>query len=58
MAVLTVAGKARSWVEGKVLCFDDSFMHDVWHNGTKTRAILIVDVAHPGLWNPPWEGYI
>ena len=34
-------------------CFDDSFEHSVWHNGTKERAVLIVDLTHPELWDPP-----
>lgn len=39
----------RSWKEGKVLIFDDSFEHEVWHNGTNVRLVLIVDVWHPDL---------
>lgn len=29
--------------------FDDSFEHEVWHNGSGTRLVLIVDVWHPDL---------
>lgn len=39
----------RSWSEGKVFIFDDSFEHEVWHNGTGIRLVLIVDVWHPEL---------
>lgn len=39
----------RSWKEGKLLIFDDSFEHEVWHNGTEVRLVLIVDVWHPDL---------
>ena len=46
------------WTEGAVLVFDDSFEHEVWHNGSATlgsggaddrggRLVLIVDVRHP-----------
>lgn len=31
------------------MVFDDSFEHEVWHNGTALRLILIVDVWHPDL---------
>lgn len=31
------------------MVFDDSFEHEVWHNGTAYRLILIVDVWHPDL---------
>lgn len=39
----------RSWKEGDFIIFDDSFEHEVWHNGTSTRLVLIVDVWHPEL---------
>ncbi|XP_013194713.2 aspartyl/asparaginyl beta-hydroxylase isoform X2 [Amyelois transitella] len=39
----------RQWQTGKVFMFDDSFEHEVWHNGTGTRLVLIVDVWHPDL---------
>lgn len=31
------------------MVFDDSFEHEVWHNGTSPRLVLIVDVWHPEL---------
>lgn len=39
----------RSWENGKFLLFDDSFEHEVWHNGTDVRVVLIIDVWHPEL---------
>lgn len=39
----------RTWEEGKVMIFDDSFEHEVWHNGSEIRLILILDVWHPDL---------
>lgn len=39
----------RSWREGKFIIFDDSFEHEVWHNGTATRLVLIIDIWHPEL---------
>lgn len=43
---IRVAEETRSWQEGKVLMFDDSFEHEVWHNGSEYRLVLIVDVWH------------
>ncbi|XP_059048104.1 aspartyl/asparaginyl beta-hydroxylase isoform X2 [Achroia grisella] len=46
---IRVDQKTRQWQVGKVFMFDDSFEHEVWHNGTGTRLVLIVDVWHPDL---------
>ncbi|XP_055625163.1 aspartyl/asparaginyl beta-hydroxylase isoform X2 [Toxorhynchites rutilus septentrionalis] len=46
---IRVATETRSWENGKWLIFDDSFEHEVWHNGTSTRLVLIVDFWHPDL---------
>ena len=48
---IRVATETRTWEEGKFLVFDDSFEHEVWHNGTRSRLVLIMDVWHPDL--PP-----
>ncbi|GAB0090328.1 aspartyl/asparaginyl beta-hydroxylase [Sergentomyia squamirostris] len=48
-ASIRVADQTRNWEEGKILIFDDSFEHEVWHNGTSVRLILIVDIWHPDL---------
>jgi len=48
-AKMRVGPKTKTWKEGKVLIFDDSFEHEVWHEGTEKRIILIVDVWHPDL---------
>nr|XP_023017025.1 aspartyl/asparaginyl beta-hydroxylase [Leptinotarsa decemlineata] len=46
---IRVASETRSWKEGEILVFDDSYEHEVWHNGTEFRLVLIVDVWHPEL---------
>ena len=46
---LRVGTQERTWEEGKVLVFDDSWEHEVWHNGNDYRLILIIDVWHPEL---------
>ena len=50
---LRVADQTTGWKEGKFIIFDDSFEHEVWHNGTRLRLILIVDIWHPDI--PPFE---
>ncbi|SHF86386.1 aspartyl/asparaginyl beta-hydroxylase domain-containing protein [Streptoalloteichus hindustanus] len=46
---LRVAGQDLRWVEGKCLIFDDSFEHEVRHDGTEDRVVLILDMLHPDL---------
>ncbi|KAL1493466.1 hypothetical protein ABEB36_011513 [Hypothenemus hampei] len=46
---IRVAEETRSWKEGDLIIFDDSFEHEVWHNGSDIRLVLIVDVWHPEL---------
>ncbi|XP_054548209.1 aspartyl/asparaginyl beta-hydroxylase isoform X4 [Talpa occidentalis] len=43
------ANETKTWEEGKVLIFDDSFEHEVWQEATSFRLIFIVDVWHPEL---------
>ncbi|WP_019503692.1 aspartyl/asparaginyl beta-hydroxylase domain-containing protein [Pleurocapsa sp. PCC 7319] len=46
---LCVAHKSRKLVEGKLLIFDDSFVHEAWNNSDFTRIILLFDLYHPDL---------
>lgn len=46
---IRVGHARRSWQEGRVLQFEDSFEHEVWNRGAQRRAILIVDLWHPDL---------
>jgi hypothetical protein len=46
---LRVADQTMRWEEGRCLIFDDSFEHEVRHNGTADRVVLIFDMAHPDL---------
>ncbi|GHE27124.1 hypothetical protein GCM10017673_31460 [Streptosporangium violaceochromogenes] len=46
---LRVAGRRVRWTEGKCLVFDDSFEHEVRHEGTEDRVVLILDTLHPDL---------
>ncbi|MFZ0715440.1 aspartyl/asparaginyl beta-hydroxylase domain-containing protein [Mycobacterium sp.] len=46
---IRVGRETRTWVENKVIIFDDSFEHEIWHKGTGTRLVLIFDIWHPDL---------
>lgn len=46
---IRVVDDTRTWENGKLIIFDDSFEHEVWHNGTGVRLILIMDFWHPDL---------
>lgn len=46
---LRVSHDQRPWNQGKVLAFDDSFEHEVFHQGEETRVVLVVDCWQPGL---------
>jgi aspartate beta-hydroxylase len=48
-ARIRVGEHILSWVEGKCLIFDDSFEHEVWHDGDGPRLVLMVDIPHPAL---------
>ncbi|XP_036763425.2 aspartyl/asparaginyl beta-hydroxylase isoform X6 [Manis pentadactyla] len=43
------ANETKTWEEGRVLIFDDSFEHEVWQDAASFRLIFIVDVWHPEL---------
>lgn len=48
-ARLRVGKEWRNWRQGKAMAFDDSFEHEVIHEGDKARVVLSVDVWHPSL---------
>jgi len=46
---IRVADQVMAWTEGRCLVFDDSFEHEVWHEGSEDRVVLILDSLHPEL---------
>jgi len=52
---LRVGQEQIRWQQGKVVVFDDSWEHEVWHEGASARLILIVDVWHPDLSEEEWK---
>ena len=43
-AFITVGNETRTWEEGKILAFDDSFTHSVVNGGNEPPIALISDV--------------
>ncbi|KAF0718999.1 Aste57867_1342 [Aphanomyces stellatus] len=47
---IRVADETREWKEGRAMIFDDSYDHEVWHDGaTGERVVLLFDMWHPDL---------
>ncbi len=46
---LVVGGEKHAWREGEAVAFDDTYEHEAWNRGNKTRVVLIVDVWNPHL---------
>jgi aspartyl/asparaginyl beta-hydroxylase (cupin superfamily) len=44
-----VGPEERTWEEGKVLVFDDSFEHEVWNHSDSVRIVLFTNFWHPCL---------
>eukprot|EP00041_Stephanoeca_diplocostata_P014336 m.259450 g.259450 ORF g.259450 m.259450 type:complete len:85 (-) comp19665_c0_seq6:128-382(-) len=52
-AVMRVGRDMRSWVEGKVLLFDDSFEHEVFNTCDVARVVFQVVLRHPEIPSDP-----
>jgi aspartyl/asparaginyl beta-hydroxylase (cupin superfamily) len=46
---IRVGRDERTWQEGKVLVFDDSFEHEVWNHSGRLRIVLFMNFWHPCL---------
>ena len=46
---LVVGGEEHVWQEGRAVVFDDTFEHEAWNRGLRTRVVLIIDVWNPHL---------
>lgn len=46
---IRVGRDERTWQEGKVLAFDDSFEHEVWNHSDSVRIVLFMNFWHPCL---------
>ena len=46
---LRVGNEARPWVEGELLIFDDSMLHEAWNDSDEERVVLLFDIWRPEL---------
>mmetsp|Transcript_20554 Transcript_20554/g.41561 ORF Transcript_20554/g.41561 Transcript_20554/m.41561 type:complete len:216 (+) Transcript_20554:81-728(+) len=44
---IRAGAETRAWEEGRCIIFDDSFEHEVWHDGDAVRVVLLVRFWHP-----------
>ena len=44
---IRVGPDERTWEEGKLLVFDDSFEHEVWNHSDQVRIVLFLNFWHP-----------
>jgi aspartyl/asparaginyl beta-hydroxylase (cupin superfamily)/Fe-S-cluster containining protein len=46
---IRVGGIEGRWEEGKLIFFDDTFVHDAWNRTDQDRYILLARILHPDL---------
>lgn len=46
---LRVGPETRSWYEGQMMIFDDSFEHEAWNRGSGDRTILLFEIWRPDI---------
>eukprot|EP00929_Paragymnodinium_shiwhaense_P004587 TRINITY_DN10565_c0_g1_i5.p1 TRINITY_DN10565_c0_g1~~TRINITY_DN10565_c0_g1_i5.p1 ORF type:complete len:541 (+),score=85.07 TRINITY_DN10565_c0_g1_i5:159-1781(+) len=46
---IRVGADCRTWREGEVLVFDDSYEHEVWNYTNEVRVVLLIRFWHPDL---------
>jgi aspartyl/asparaginyl beta-hydroxylase (cupin superfamily) len=46
---IRVGNEERPWVEGELLIFDDSMLHEAWNNSDSERVVLLFDIWRPEL---------
>ena len=44
---IRVGNDFRHWEEGRCMVFDDTFEHEVWHEGDSERVVLFIDFVRP-----------
>ncbi len=46
-AFIRVGSEERTWEEGRLMVFDDSFEHEVWNHSDYVRIVLFMNFWHP-----------
>ena len=44
---IKVGDQERTWEQGRLLLFDDSFRHEVWNHSDQVRIVLFMNFWHP-----------
>jgi ornithine lipid ester-linked acyl 2-hydroxylase len=44
---IRVHDQTRNWQEGKVMMFDDNYMHEVWNDSDEERVVLFMNLDRP-----------
>lgn len=52
---MRVGSETRQWRAGECLVFDDSWEHEVWNGGSRSRVVLLVNFWHPDLPREQWD---
>ena len=48
-ALHVVGTEPHTWVEGQLVMFDDTYLHEAWNRSDSTRVILLMDCWNPHL---------
>lgn len=46
---IRVGADTRTWREGELLIFDDSFEHEAWNRGDRDRIVLLFEIWRPDI---------
>ncbi|ALT79274.1 aspartyl/asparaginyl beta-hydroxylase domain-containing protein [Paucibacter sp. KCTC 42545] len=46
---IRVGEQVRTWQDGRLMIFDDTFEHEVWNDSDNSRTVLLFDIFHPDL---------
>jgi beta-hydroxylase len=46
---LMIETEIQHWHKGKLLIFDDSYLHSAWNNSNENRIVLMFDFVKPGV---------
>jgi hypothetical protein len=46
---LTIGDETRQWIDGEIMVFDTSIIHDAINESDQTRYILMMRIWHPDL---------
>jgi len=57
-ALQLVDAGTRAWIEGQLVMFDDTYLHEAWNRSSSIRVILLMDCWNPHLTAPEREAIV